>query len=328
MLLIHLLIPCLVAQTAFKVESCVVDRKPTITQSGERSHPWTVNYCLRNSGNTPIVVPETSKVVIDSQVSNSNVLVHGIPRRSLLDLVVNSKAKNKIIDSADSEKDCGEAAKVVVWVGSGDEPPKLPDPGALTVPPLGELHVKVYLDHQHFLYGFYDALLGIRHVELHLGDQVIKDEVDLRKQIDFRENTAWTHGAAADRTTTIRGRGYVHLESSAGNYTIRWPERAIKYNETYTLSLWYRMSPGTEKGLEIKASQLREGSMWKSLSGADATQLVENADYRWHRVDRTFKTHPEATTLVLQFSLPGDVGDALVGNVTLTRHRDLVDRQP
>jgi hypothetical protein len=52
------------------------------------------------------------------------------------------------------------------------------------------------------------------------------------------------------------------------------------------------------------------------LSDGDHEQTLTVVG-RWTRVERIFRTEPEATTLTLEFRLSGDIGEVWIDNVQL-----------
>ena len=155
---------------------------------------WQVDYRLRYEGATGIIVtPNEVLARVEGWVSNSRVSSHALPRRSALVISgpAGPSATTEVIASADEAQRCRERGVLLVWTGDAEAPPTpaakptgsgtgagsgsgagavaVERPTILSIAPGATVRVRLRLEHQHFLYGDYDPLLGLRTVELHLG---------------------------------------------------------------------------------------------------------------------------------------------------------------
>ena len=192
--------PAAVAPTTPAAEAgpwVVVDR--TIGADRDPWLCWVVDYRLRNDGDTPLALaPAALSARVEGWVSNSRVAGHAAPRRSVVVAAGSYGATTitgtaDLVLSGDEVKRCRERATLWAWPESlGQEPPAPPKsraagaqtpaeppPPVATVPPGGILRVRVRLDHEHHLYGPYNALLGRRSLELRLGTATLRDDLPL-----------------------------------------------------------------------------------------------------------------------------------------------------
>lgn len=295
---------------------------------------WRVDYTLRNDAKSELSAePSAVSATVRGWVSNSRVASHAAPLWSslLIEGSTGLTARAELIASADADRRCRETSTLQVWAGGpesvpgarlGARPVPVEDQPTVVVAPGGTVRARLSLEHEHFLYGAHDPLLGVRQVELHLGTATLRDTLPLdRPARAAAVDPSWPCGATADRLDRkckVAGRESLHLEAAAGCHTHRFPERAVRYSTKYRLTYWYRLAPGTEGGLRARTAQLREGSIWKSLAEGDHVQThPDSSAGRWRKVERTFKTEPDATTLLLEFGLPGDIGEAWVADVRL-----------
>ena len=302
---------------------------------------WQVDYLLRNDAAEPLVARPAEVVAhVQGWVSNSRVASHATPRLSELTLAGSSGLVGaaEVIPSTDPDLRCRERGVLQVWAGAAGEEP--PDPIAraagrpvapeeqptLAVPPGGTLHVRLRLEHEHFLYGPYDPLLGPRSLDLRLGPAHLCDTLPLvRARGPARPDPEWPPfdkgRAPADRLDTriyLTAPDSLHLEAHVpGNQSHRFPERPVRYATKYRLSYWYLIAPGTEGECRARVAQYRDGSVWKVLPEGDHEQTLAVVG-RWTRVDRVFRTEPDATSLLLEFRMhDASVGDLWVDDVRL-----------
>lgn len=316
------------APPTLAIVSRTIDRGPGPWQG------WRVDYTLRNDTTAALSAePSAVSATIRGWVSNSRVAAHAVPLFSTLQIegATGLTARAELIPSADADRRCRETSTLQVWAGGaesagparpGARPTPVEDQPTVVVAPGGTLRARLSLEHEHFLYGAHDPLLGVRQVELRLGAATLRDSLPLDRPAPAAAvDPSWPCGATADRldrACKLDGRESLHLEAAAGCHTHRFPERAVRYATRYRLTYWYRLAPGTEGGLRARTAQLREGSIWKSLADGDHVQVhPDGTAGRWRRVERTFRTEPDATTLLLEFGLPGDVGEAWVAGVRL-----------
>jgi hypothetical protein len=306
-----------------------------------------VEYRLRNSGRTGVIItPDDLGLKIEGWVSNSRVASHAVPRWSSLIATArtNPTAASEVIAATDESYRCHERLGVSVW---SEERPRsntassstTSDPGkvvsipisgsaALPIVPLSlgpgdAVHVRLRIDHDHILYGDYDPLLGMRMVELSFGTLVVRDVVPLdQEQYLAQPKFSWPDPPEDRRDTHhfISPPDSLHLEADVpGHHSYRYPERPVRYSTKMRLRFWYLIAAGTEGEPRIRISQNKDTPLfWRPLHEATLEEQLKTIG-RWTRYERVVQTEPEATRLILEFKITGevDVGEMWIDDVSL-----------
>jgi hypothetical protein len=322
----------------------VVERTIAQEQGG-----WLINYRLRYHGPAGMIVTPTEVLVkLEGWVSNSRVAAHAVPRLSTLVVSGPSGLTGlaDVVTAADESQRCRERATVQVWTdgpdGADDAPPPVPaatsssslssssgrGPTAeprqplLSVAPEATLRVRLKLDHAHFLYGDYDPLLGARALELHLGAASLRDVLPLdREQYVAQPKYTWP-APPEDRRDThhfISAPDSLHLEAHVpGNQYYRFPERPVRYATKMRLRYWYFIAAGTEGECRARIAQYKDTpTAWKVLSDGGQEECLTHVG-RWIKIERIFRTEPDATTLALDFRISGsEIGEMWIDDVRL-----------
>lgn len=299
---------------------------------------WLVNYRLRYRGETGMVVTPTEVFVkLEGWVSNSRVPAHAVPRLS--SLVVSGPSGlsglSEVVTAADESHRCRERAVVQVWTDETADPPSpapVPpptDPSAEPRQPLFSLapgatvRVRLRLDHVHTLYGDYDPLLGARALDVQLGGVSFRDVLPMdREQYLAQAKSTWTVPPEDRRDTRhfVSAPDSLHLEAHVpGNYIYRFPERAVRYDTKMRLRYWYFIAAGTEGECRARVTQSKQTpTMYRVLSEGGREECLTTVG-RWVKVERVFRTEPDATTLTLDFRVisGSDVGEMWVDDVRL-----------
>jgi hypothetical protein len=302
----------------------VVERTVAQEQGG-----WVVNYRVRYHGPAVLVVAPTEVVAkVEGWVSNSRVAAHAVPRWS--SVVASGGAGlsgvSDVVAAADDSHRCRERASVQVWADGADAPAAPPaaeaKPPAVSVAPGATLRVRLRLEHQHVLYGDYDPLLGARAFELRLGPAALRDALPLdREQYLAMPRYAWPAPPEDRRDTRyfVSPPDSLHLEAHVpGNQYYRFPERPVRYATKMKLSFWYLIAAGTEGECRARVAQYKDTpSAWKVLSEGGHEDCLTTVG-RWVKVERVFRTEPDATTLALDFRISGaEVGEMWIDDVRL-----------
>jgi hypothetical protein len=298
-----------------------------------------------------IVTPNEVLARVEGWVSNSRVSSHALPRWSALVISgpAGLSATTEVIASADEAQRCRERAGLLVWTGDS-EPPAAPAdkpatgigvgtgsglgtsagsraadrPTILSIAPGATIRVRLRLEHQHFLYGDYDPLLGLRSVELHLGAAMLNDSVVPmdREQYLAQPKSTWPTPPEDRRDTRhyVSAPDSLHLEAHIpGNQYYRFPERPVRYGTKMRLRFWYLIAAGTEGECRVRVAQYKDTpTAWKVLTDG-AHEEVLTVVGRWVKVERVFRTESEATTLALDFRISGgaEVGEMWIDDVSL-----------
>ena len=282
-----------------------------------------------------MIAPSGLSARIEGWVSNSRAGGHALPRRSSVTATGTGglSAFAEIIPSNDEDRHCRERASVQVWrAEQGDCPPEpIAAAGARPVPPEAQrtfsidpgacVRVRLRLEHVHFLYGPYDPLLGPREVEVRLGPATLRDVWTLDRERnpapgvpnDFPKPTS----DRFDPLIYFSAPDSLHLEAHVpGNQSLRL-EAPVRYGTRVRLRYWYMIAPGTEGECRSQVRQFKDASIWRELPDGCQEQTLAVVG-RWTKVERTFRTEAEATTLALEFRICGgaDVGEMWVDDIS------------
>lgn len=319
----------------------VVDRSISLDRA--QWEYWQVDYRLRNDGSTPLVLaPGEIGATVSGYVSNSRVPGHAAPKPSTVSVggTAGLSVAGDIVASSDEAKRCRERMTLWAWEGDSADPPAstAAAPAApakegttistvdgqvpLTIAPGGAAHVRIRLEHEHFLYGPYNALLGPRGLELKLGPATIRDTLPLDRAVRVsRAPAAWPPAPPADMIDTrvfLSAPDSLHLEAHvAGKQSHRF-DRPVKYGTKMRLRFYYLVADGTDGECRAKIAQHKDSpTIWRTLPDGEWEQTL-TANGRWTRVEHVFHTQPDATTLTLEFRILGaDWGEMWIDNVTL-----------
>ncbi len=302
---------------------------------GQDQGDWQVDYRLRlESGPAASLAPGDLAATVDGWVSNSRVPSHAVPRRSTpkVEGAGGGTSAHEVIASPDEAKQCRERLVLRAWSAAAAEPParpknappNAPDPlTAVEIPPGGVLCIRIRLEHEHFLYGPYDPLLGHREVELKLGPATLRDALPLDREHYIAQAKATWPEPPEDRRDTrhfISGPDSLHLEAHInGNQYYRFPDRAVRYGTRMKLSYWYLIAPGGEPEFRVKVSQYKEGPNGFQILQAGASEVGHCVVGRWTKVERIVRTEAEATSVALDFKIcnEANVGEVWVDDVKL-----------
>jgi hypothetical protein len=296
---------------------------------------WQVDYRLRLDSPTGLIVtPAEIVAAVEGWVSNSRVPSHAAPRWSTLALSGASglAAETDLIEATDESQRCRERAILQVWPDDVPEgaPGSPPDAGPssaegraiLSLAPGATVRVRLSLIHQHFLYGMYDPLLGRRTLVLHLGPAALHDTLPLDREHHVTQATSTWATPPEDRRDTrqfVSAPDSLHLEAHIPGFQYyRFPEQPVRYGTRMRLQFWYLIAPGTEGECKARIAQYKDTpTTWKVLSEGGHEQCLTTVG-QWVRVERVFRTEPDATTLALDFRIVGaDVGELWIDDVSL-----------
>ena len=320
----------------------VVDRAVSLDR-GQWEY-WQVDYRLRNDQSTPLVIPPGEiAATVSGYVSNSRVPSHAAPKPSTVSVggTAGRSAANEIITSSDESKRCRERMTLSVWAGDSAEPPAVASASAsaapategteispldgldaLTIAPGGVARVRIRLEHEHFLYGPYNALLGPRDFELRLGPATIRDTLPLDRVVPVRRApAAWPPAPPPELTDTrvfLSAPDSLHLEAHAAGKQSHRFERAVKYGTKMRLRFSYLIPAGTDGQCRVRIAQHKDSpTVFRTLPDGGWEQPL-TVPGRWTRVDHVLSTQPDATILTLEFRLLGcDWGEMWIDDVSL-----------
>jgi hypothetical protein len=316
----------------------------TITQD---QGAWVVEYRFRNTTNTGIILtPEELKVKIEGWVSNSRVGSHTIPQWSSLVAIpgTDSTVYSDVIVTADELHRCREYLALLLWAENGyhsdsklvsknqdsvktirmpvSDLPITPLP-SLSLGPGNIMHLRLRIDHQHILYGDYDPLLGIRTVELMFSSFIVRDFLPLDQEQYLAQPKYNWPALPDDRCDTrqfVSAPDSLYLQADVhGHQSYRYHERPVRYNTKMMLRFWYLIATGTEGECCIRVVQNKDTPLaWRQLQEANFEEPLKIIGH-WTKYERIVQTEPEATRLILEFKIVGDmnIGEMWIDDVSL-----------
>jgi hypothetical protein len=307
---------------------------------------WVINYRLRRTGQTGIVVlPEQIAVKVEGWVSNSRIASHAVPRWSRLDIPhgPDMAVMTEVISAPDEAHRCRERLAVSTWTedenarsqpyhkgntvamharqtaSSSDQVSLLP----LSLAPQSIVRVCLRLEHQHILYGDYDPLLATRAIVLTVGSMTVRDLVPLdQEEYLALPRFSWPEPPEERRDTrhAISGPDSLHIEAHVpGHQYYRYPERPVRYSTKMRLRFWYLIAAGTEGECRVAIAQYKDTpTSWRKLNDGGFEQTLRTIGH-WTKVERVIQTETEATTLTLEFKIVGetDIGEMWIDDVSL-----------
>ena len=314
---------------------------------GQDQGAWVIEYRLRNvAGAGLIVTPEDIRLKVQGWVSNSRVASHAVPRWSsvIITPVVDPTASSEVINAVDESQRCRERLAISVWgegrprlgsssaVRSVEPPPALASPAAglallplapISLGPGEKMHLRLRIDHQHTLYGDYDPLLGVRTIEMTLGKSIVRDTLPLdREQYLAQPKYTWPEPPEERRDTRhfVSAPDSLHLEADVqGHQSYRYQERPVRYNTKMKLRFWYLIAAGTEGECRVRLGQNKDTPLaWRPLHEAAFEERLKTIG-RWTKYELIVQTEPEATRLILEFKIVGeiDIGEMWIDDVNL-----------
>jgi hypothetical protein len=308
-----------------------------ISQDRASGQVWQLDYTLRNAGALPVPLGARDvSVQIESWVSNSTIAEHATPRRSTLSLAAlqRNPAECVILAPPDETGRCLERGSLGAWPSrSGDSPPapaqaialRVVAPLNLTqlvVAPAESLHLRIRLEHVHFLYGPYEPLFGTRDVRLRLGSAAFLDHVKLEPcGRPASASVAWPPFEPPpdrrDCETYLSPPDSLRLTSQTPGLGYYRHVGPIRYDTRMRLGFWYLIAPGSQGRARLSITQRKQGpGLFETLpEGQHEVNLADVGS--WTRVERVFRTEPEATTLTLEFCLIGEPIEVWIDDLEL-----------
>ena len=308
-----------------------------------------MDYLLRNDGKAELVLPPAElSAKVEGWVSNSKVAGHATPRRASVTVAGSSASATMtghadVIESSDETKRCRERATLLVWLGDMDQVPAAPQqpksrktdesdtgppkpPPSLRIAPGATVRVRLFLEHEHVLYGPHDPLLGQHDLELRLGAAQIHDRLPLDQPRRVpRHGPSWPSvpppAERLDQRIYLSAPDSLHLEAHVPEgRSYRFPDLPIRYGTKMRLRFWYLVAPGTAGQARARIVQYKDlPSSWKTLPDGELEHPLTTVG-RWVRVERVFRTEPEATTLSLDFrilSSETDIGEVWIDDASI-----------
>ncbi len=282
---------------------------------------WLVSYRLQYRGLSTDVRPTEILATLEGDLSNSRVAAHAIPRWSSATITGLNRfsGSTDLIPDACASQRCQEQASLIIWTGDGPAP--VAPQSVITLSPSTAVHVQLKLEHLHEIYGEYDPLLGIRQLNLHLGSSVLRDTLPMdREQYLAQAKCRWKDPPTdrIDMRWSHSGKGSLFLDAAVpGCHFYRFGERPVRYATKMRLRFWYFVARGTEGDCVFRIGQYQNvPSQWRVLREGAFEECLPTVG-RWAKIEKIFRTEPEATELSLDFRITSEVGALWVDDVSL-----------
>jgi hypothetical protein len=323
----------------------------TLSQHNDPKPCWQVDYLLvlDPAASPTFLTSDTVSAHLESWVSNASVPGHHVPRTSQLNFLGEwpTRAEFEILASPDLSGRCRELGVLDLWVDdtnlAGVSPaPRLAARVAtqglnglipLRVAPGDQLHVRLQLEHDHFLYDPYEPLFGVRSFQLVLGSAQLRDELKFDRSVAVRSPApSWQPPDPPidrqDRQVFLTPPHSLRLSAEQPGGASYRLSGNVRYDTLMKLSFWYLLSEeGSATGL-VRISQLKQGpALWKPL-GAGAKEIGMTREGRWTKVEQVLRTEAEATHLIVEFRVIGATGTLWIDDVQMETLGRLASREP
>lgn len=316
--------PQLKHETPEEPRLSIIDR-----QISQNNGQWIVRYTVKYDGREPLLL-ERSRISMnyESWVSNSSLPPHSVPRRSMLQfsLAENREAYATVISSPNDRQCCRERIAVALRARTkGSTSWEFPEGHPVSetaILPRQQFDLFLRLDHDHFLYGAYDPLLGERKVEIQLGPCRLRDTIPLDTEQapatpEVKLNTP--PKARMDQRQFRSAPDSLGLAADVPGYQyFRFDDMPVRFSTEFRLRFWYLIAHGTEGYCHARIMEYQDTpNAWYRLDGGFDEQL--KVQKQWQSWEKTFRTLPETTTVALDFRICGsNVGEVWVDDIELT----------
>lgn len=293
-----------------------------ISQTNSR---WFVRYQLRYDGGVDLAL-NAGDIALDylATLANSACKPHAIPRRCELHLALadSTQAHSTVIAQSNDRARCRE--RLAIGFSTGTEPLDEPPSNKAAYLPLELSRGQVFwlyfnFEHDHFLYGAYDPLLGVRTIELTLGPARFRDTIELKSELNPARPRVRLSNPATERLDSHQFRtapDSLYLAADIPGYQyFRFDDIPVRYGTPIRVSFWYLVAVGTEGTCHIRMMEYQDTpNAWQRLDGGFDSTLTGQG--RWKRFEQTFTVRDDATTIALDFRILGaNVGELWIDDM-------------
>lgn len=306
-----------------------VNSRPRIVlverQISQLNGRWLVRYQVRYEGSDTIDLGASDLGVdYEAWVANSRSRPHAVPRRSQarFALAETNSYQTTIIASSNDRQRCRE--RVSLALSTGSKPLAEPSPAKtnflpVRLTPRETLWVYLSFDHEHFLHGNYDPLLGERQIEITLGPCRLVDSIPLVAEQSPATPPVKLGTPPKERMDQRQFRSApdsLYLAADVPGYQyFRFDDMPIRHGTRFKLSFWYLIALGTEGSCHVRVMEYQDTpNAWYRLDGGFDEQLTEQG--RWRRFEQTFTSLDETTTMALDLRIVGaNAGEMWIDDV-------------
>jgi hypothetical protein len=229
-----------------------------------------------------------------------------------------------VISHANERQRCRE--RVSLGLSAGDRPVTDPMPSKINflpmrVAPGQTIWLYLSFDHEHFLYGTYDPLLGERRVDVQIGPCRLVDNIPLQSEQPVAPAVALSV-PPKERMDSRQFRSApdsLYLAADVPGYQyFRFDDMPVRFGTRLKLSFWYLIAVGTEGTCHARVMEYQDTpNAWYRLDGGfDELLSVQG---RWRRFEQILTTRRETTTMALDFRIVGaNVGEIWIDEIQLT----------
>jgi hypothetical protein len=286
---------------------------------------WLVRYQLRHLGSETLVLSASDvQVRYEAALVNSSCRPHAVPHdcQAQWTLSQASQMLATVIDSANERQRCRE--RITVALSAGPEPfDELPATKTAFLPielAPGQVFWLYFLfEHDHFLFGSYDPLLGRRQLELTLGPVRFRDLIELNTERNPARPAVKLSAPASERLDVRLYRSppdSLYLAADVPGYQyFRFDDLPIRYGTRFRVSFWYLVARGSEGTCHARIMEYQDTpSAWHRLEGG-FDELMTGQGH-WQRFERVFQSRDDATTVALDFRIVGaNMGELWIDDV-------------
>jgi hypothetical protein len=247
--------------------------------------------------------PENIKVEYQAELANSRIPAHRFSKTAKAKFLSFQKASAEIIKGKHWKDDCRENL-ILVFNRSGF-PQKLIEE-KIIISSGEEFFLTLIIEHEHFICGQYDPLLGKRIIKLTINDTIIREEflineLDEQKRIPEIKLSDIPKERLDDQYF-ISPPDSLYLGVDPGAQFFRFKDLHLPPNSVWKLSFWYLIAVNSEGKTKVRIGEYQDTiDSWHKLSDAfDETLFVQG---RWQYFEKQFTITLETTTIAVDFRI-------------------------
>lgn len=296
---------------------------------------WTVRYEVEYLGAEPLdVSPSEVGVTYTGWVANSRIRAHAVPRKSEVQFLLAEAmpAISTVIGSANEKIRCRERISLAVVVNPAPASEIIlakHEPMPMRIAPRQTFGLVFTIEHEHFLHGTYDPLLGERKLEIQFGPHRLLDTLSLDEELAPATPTVKLSQPPKDRMDDRQCRSApdsLLLAADVPGYQyFRFDDLPVRYGTRFRLSFWYLIAVGSEGSCHVRMMEYQDTpNAWYRLDGGFDEEL--SVQGCWERFEHVFQTRDDTTTMAIDFRITGaNVGEVWIDDVELV---PLYERPP
>lgn len=301
-------------------------------QISQESGGWKIVYKIKYCDEEKIeLLGPDIDLEYDAWVSNSSCPPHTIPKKSAvkINLAEINSTQTTIIASSNDRNRCRERISIAFSLNLEEEPFKnriywIP----LKLTPQKEFWCYLKIEHEHFLYGTYDPLLGERDLKIRFGGFYFIDNLPLDEEYYPAQAKIQLNKVPEERLDDRQFRSAPNSLFLAadipGLQYFRFDDLPIKYSSQLKISFYYLIAHGTEGACQARVIEYQDTpNAWYRLEGGFDEQLT--IDGRWRKFEQTFRLRNDTTTIALDFRIIGaNIGEMWIDDVSI----ELAEKAP